>query len=522
MRGWAGPLCAAGLALLTYWQFPGHTWLQQDTQIYVPALEHLRDPGLLRNDMLAQQTTLSFTLYDESALVLGRLTGRDFHAVLGAEQVVTRALGIWGLILMASALGLSLPSAVQVAAICSLGATIIGPSVLTVEYEPTPRAFAIPLLLCAIGLVACRRYVWAASAAAVAFLYHPPSALPFYLVFGIVLLRGRQWRAFLPLAAAVLVLFADAALQGWPSGGPSVFARIAPELEQLQRLRAAYVWISLWHPIWILSYVALFGALAVACVRTKVAGDLRLFLIGLSLLGLISMPVSWLLLDKARWALIPQIQPMRALLFVALAAQFLGALAGVLAAARRAWVESFAWLTLAYAVPLQQVLGGPLSWRRAAVVVALAGLSVAAGRFGWTVALAAFFAIPVAAGVVNYPQLHTPELAELSGWARSQTASDSVFLFPDAGKSLDPGIFRSEALRAVYVDWKGGGQVNYLPGLAEQWWFRWQQTIARGFHPSDMARYNALGIRYVVLRPADRLPRPAVFENPQYLVYQTQ
>ena len=28
----------AALALLTFFQFPGHTWLQQDTQIYAPVL----------------------------------------------------------------------------------------------------------------------------------------------------------------------------------------------------------------------------------------------------------------------------------------------------------------------------------------------------------------------------------------------------------------------------------------------------------------------------------------------------
>ena len=41
-------LCLA-FALLTFFQFPGHTWLQQDTQIYAPILEHLRDPAVLRD-----------------------------------------------------------------------------------------------------------------------------------------------------------------------------------------------------------------------------------------------------------------------------------------------------------------------------------------------------------------------------------------------------------------------------------------------------------------------------------------
>jgi hypothetical protein len=113
----------------------------------------------------------------------------------------------------------------------------------------------------------------------------------------------------------------------------------------------------------------------------------------------------------------------------------------------------------------------------------------------------------------------SPVLSQLSDWARSSTARDAVFLFPDAGRSLEPGIFRAEGLRAVYVDWKGGGQVNYIPGFAEEWWFRWQQTIAAGFHGGDLAKYDGLGISYVVLQPKNRLPQAPAFENQRYTVY---
>jgi hypothetical protein len=122
--------------------------------------------------------------------------------------------------------------------------------------------------------------------------------------------------------------------------------------------------------------------------------------------------------------------------------------------------------------------------------------------------------------VLNYPRLHTPELAQLSQWARSSTPTDAVFLFPDAAHGLDPGIFRGEALRAVYVDWKGGGQVNYLKGLGEQWWSRWQQTVGAGFQPADLAKYDGLGIQYLVVQERNRLPRPAAFENSKYIAYQ--
>ena len=36
MKPLATAAASVALALLTFFQFPGHTWLQQDSQIYVP------------------------------------------------------------------------------------------------------------------------------------------------------------------------------------------------------------------------------------------------------------------------------------------------------------------------------------------------------------------------------------------------------------------------------------------------------------------------------------------------------
>jgi hypothetical protein len=478
-------LAIAALALLTFVQFPGHTWLQQDSQIYAPVLEHQWDPSVLRNDVLVKQPLTAYTLYDEAALALRGLTGLGFREVLAFEQVLARALGIWGLYLLAEALGLSMGPALLVAAICSLGATIAGPAVLSIEYEATPRAFAVPLLICAVGLAAHRRYLGAGIAAAGAFLYHPPTTLPFL--------------GFAPLLAA------------------PVFAHLTPLQEQIQRLRAPYVWISTWPAAVIVHHLILFAILlmAFARIRREIPLGLRILVLGLGILGIASMPISWLLLEHWRWALVPQLQPMRALLFVALMAQFVTAAAG--ARARRPF-EAAAWFALDYLIPLQ-----PLTWNRVLLAAALAALTALAvwrtPRFAPVAALLAFFAIPTLGGVVNYPRLHTPELAQLSAWARASTPPDAVFLFPDAAHGLDPGIFRAEALRAVYVDWKGGGQANYLKEFGDEWWSRWQQTMARGFKPADMAKYEALGIGYVVLQAKNRLPEAAEFENAEYVAY---
>jgi Domain of unknown function (DUF6798) len=517
---------ALALALLTFFQFPGHTYLQQDSQIYVAILEHLRDPAVLANDILASKPHVTYTLYDEDARLLRAVTGLGFREVLEGQQIVARALGIWGLYLIALAMGLTAGEAWMLAAIVSLGATIVGPEVLTVEYEPTPRALALPLVICAIGLAGSRRWIAASVAGAAAFLLHPPTALPFWLLFLALAgwsLRGRRfaWPAGIFLAAVATLLVA-ARTQAPGAEAQVLFSRITSDQELLQLLRTSYNWISTWPLGLILAWLLLF-ALAMAAharIRRRVPIELGAFLVGLPVLGILSMPVSWILLEGARWSLIPQIQPLRLLLYVALSLQILAVVAGV-DAARKSRLEAVWWFALAYLPPLQPTVTGRREAMRLALLLALAAGTMLARRYAPVVAVAAFFAIPAIGGVVNYPQLRTTELAQLAAWARAATPRDAVFVFPDAGHALDPGIFRCQALRAVYVDWKGGGQVNFFREFGEQWWFRWQQTTGRGFRASDLPRYTGLGIGYTVLNLADRLPQPPLFQNARYVVYAT-
>ena len=323
------PLTIAGaclaLSLLTYFQFPGHSWLQQDSQIYAPILEHLRDPSVLRNEILAEKPHVAYTLYDETARVLRAVTGLDFRDVLAGEQILARAFGIWGLYLLALAIcgaGLQAcptgrqadpqtawvprpaPLALFITTICSLGAVVAGPSVLTFEYEPTPRAFALPLAVCAAGLTVRRRYLAAGIALAAAFLYHPPTALPFLAIFCALALwpaksetvRQRIWR-LAPLAGAAAILGISALAQAGGGEAQTFFVRLTPDLERLQRMRASYNWISdaqAWPPELMAHYAILFGILlaAFARLRREMSFELRLCLLGLPIMGMLSLPAS--------------------------------------------------------------------------------------------------------------------------------------------------------------------------------------------------------------------------------------
>jgi len=551
------PITIVGLTLLSYFVFPGHTWLQADTQIYVPILERLWDPSVLANDPVAQRPHVAFTVYDEVTLGLRRLTGLELHAILTAQQLLFRALGIFGVYLIGTALGLSLRGAILMAAIYSLGATVVGPAVLTLEYEPVPRGFAGPLVLLALGLAGHGRDLGAGIAATLAFLYHPPTAAAFWAVYFVLALwpspppvMTRRIAGLLPLALGAALLFLLSRWQPGVTESQMLFDRLDAELEKLQRWRAPYNWISLWEPAWIRQHVFLWLVSLAAFWRLRRAGafrsrepeswpviDLEFFLVGLPLAGLLSIPLSYWLLDMMKWAVIAQLQPARNLMYLMAISAVLATGAAVKAGEQKRWWESLLWLLAVYAIPAHMRLlqfsetafNTPLARQRAAIVLLLAAFSalvlnirnrIAAAALTAIAALAPFFVIPKLGKVENYPRLHHEELDELAAWAREHTAASTIFLFPDAGRELFPGIFRAKALRAVYVDWKGGGQVNFLRGFAREWERRWQQTMEGGFRASRLPVYEATGADYLVLRRPRRLPgRTPVFENARYVVY---
>lgn len=538
------------LTLLGFYSIPGHTFLQSDSQIYLPILEHLRDPSVLGRDLVAQDPHVSFTVYDEMALLLRRLTGLDFHAVLVLQQLVCRALALLGVYLLATSLQLRMRAALLVVAAFSLGATIWGPAVLTIEYEPVPRGFAVALLLLALGLVAHGRALAAGAAAAAAFLYHPPSVAPFWAVYFALTLWParpavirRRILGLLPMlagAAVLLVLYRMQPAMGEPQG---LWGTISPELERVQRLRAPYNWLSTWPGYAFTHYLFLWAVSLAAFwrVRKWASQDLRFFLTGLPLYGMLMLPVSYVLLERMKWIAIPQLQPARALLFVTALAVISGAVAAVKAAGQRRYWESALWFLVVFAVPAQTRtlslltpdLSDPLIRARLLVVAGLAVLATVAvwaldankrwALAPWTLAvLLPFYALPHWAHVQNYGPLDSPELQQLSAWARASTPRDAVFFFPDAGRDLSPGVFRANALRAVYVDWKSGGQVNFLKGFAQEWWSRWQKAGADTYPGAGLARYRLLGIDYIVLRVEHRLDgAPPAYENRQFLVYRT-
>ena len=530
----------AALAMLLageFLYFPGHTYLQSDTQIYLPILERLADPTLYRHDPVALRPHVSFTMYDEAALLLRRVTGLSFEHVLALQQIVYRFAGLIGVFLLGRACALTPPLAILLAAFYGLGGTIFGPSVLIAEYEPVPRGFAVPLLMLGVGLAAHRRWLPAGIAVGWAILYHPPTAAP-VLVCGALALwltreagDRRRWRIALPIAGSMALALLLSRLQIGETEPQQFFSRISPTLEVLQRLRGSYNFIGVWIERWATHWLFVIGLASLAWWRLRHA--LPRFVVTLAgaliVYGLIVMPVSYLLLEKAKWSLIPQVQPVRALLFVTLFAILGAALNGMRAAQSGSLLAALLWFAAAFAVTSQHDPGrlpllafsDPLLRTRLVIFFGLAAVTIAAVRFPRLALIPAlvlpFYVIPQVGKVKNYPVLDHPEIHALADWARTHTGKDAIFQFPDAGQALYPGLFRVFAQRTVYVDWKGGGQVNLLEDFATEWWKRWQAAGDPKATPESLA---ALGIDFMVLQPAHALTgREPDYRNARYVVY---
>ena len=211
-----------------------------------PSWNIIWDPSVLQRDIIAEHPHVAFTLYDETAIALRRVTGLDFEYVLEALQFLSRALGLWGVYFIARRSAFPTSRARRAGIVSRWTRLSPGPAVVIFEFEPTPRAFAVPLLFLALGLVTRERFLSAAIAASVAFLMHPPTTASFWIAYSRAhLLATRTPQANRPLGDGCRGIVLSGVLAVAASTGRSnALSRVDSHQEEFQRLRASYNWVS--------------------------------------------------------------------------------------------------------------------------------------------------------------------------------------------------------------------------------------------------------------------------------------
>jgi hypothetical protein len=543
-------LALIALAVIGLLYFPGTQYLTSDTQIYVPLLEHRYDPTVLTKDPLVHYPHLGLSLYDEIVTGIRRVTGWDVHTVVYLHQVFFRLVQLFAAYWIALGIGCGRWHSLWIAAMVEATAFVSGPSVMVVEYDAVPRGYTFSLAMLAIACVAYGRLWLASIAAGVSLFFQGGTAYPFLLCFGPYLLLGRRdesplyrLRFLLPVMGGLLLVAGSAISQG----GASDTIKLVPDwLEELQRLRASYNYPSTWHPavLWVPVALSLVSMGAWWRIRHALPSRMHWFLLGTTLVGLLSIPVAWFLMEDLRLFLAAQLQPARAVAFMYAIAIPVIAAAGFFAIRQSRFVEAFLWFTGALAIPFSNQLvffvganGWPTSrysflWAPAIALLALMVFWLWARRrtvpailLGVILALAPFYILRDVLGTNAFAtDARNTDVSALAEWAAANTPKDAVFAFPGFGRSNHPGVFRSEALRAVYSDWKSGGQVNFSADFARVWWERWNQVMkAKEFSPSQAPYLRNLGIDYLVV-PPPQVPQgiKPEYQNEQFSVFRTE
>ncbi len=485
-----------GLILLGWIEFeslPGHTYLGSTSQLYVPILEYLDAPNYLTRDLIATHPSVSLTVYDEATLLLRDVGRVDFRRALAAQQVLCRLAALLGIFFLARACGARSVPSMTVAALIGLGTYLPGVNAFVIDPEPVPRAFAIGFVTLAIGFLAQEKPLLCGLFAGLALLYDPAIASPFWLLMLVAFAFDRAMRKLLkpllPVFLVFLLLLANLAqLQPGTPDARGWFTPLSTEAAALAKFRSPDLWISLWPGKFIHLYLACFvlGIWALVRIWSGLNRPTRWLLAGLPALSLLTMPVSLLLLECLHWPAVLRAQPMQALIYTVLLSWMVFALAAL-----RAWRKQ--------------------EKREAA---------------GWG-ALCLLILVP---GIQKFaPPRPDPALLQLASWADTDTWGSSMFLFPDAGRELYPGVFRAESRRALWVDWESGRQMNSDIALAPEWGKRWHGTMEGPLTGAHLQQMLGLPIDYYVfkrghslatLNDSQRRSVKPVFANDSFAVYE--
>lgn len=483
-------LVLIGLLACTYLEFilyPGHSFLEGESQLLAPMIERLQFPGLLSRDLVATHSILRYTAYDEITLLLMHVPRIDLQHALVIQQLVSRFALALGAFLIAFSAFPSYFASLCVAVLTGLGSSLPGLDLHTVDREPVPYSFAIGFAALAVGLAAGHRLLLAGLFAGIVFVYSPAIGLPLWLCLIVaVSLVPAARPALRPLITmlVVAVLLLGNLVQLQP-GAPVItpmFSHASRSWSDLVQMRVPSSFVRNWAPqqSWLYLAISVAALCALYRLREKLNRLPQILLFCCATAGLLSIPFTVAMQFLLPWGLWMYFEPARALVLTVVVNLALCATAGFVALMRRQR-EGTLWLAATLGLLLT-----PFLVRRPA----------------------------------GSSPLDQASVASLSSWALQNTWGGSMFFFAGNNISNDPGRFRALSLRPVYVDWEGGKLSRYSESLATDWRSRWDRA-------ADDSRVEAQ-VRRLLMEPIDYFVVPAdssyaigksVFTNDRVRVY---
>jgi hypothetical protein len=488
-------LTLLGLFVIGWFEFtiyPGHTYLASTSQLYVSILQKLSAPGYLTRDMVATHPNVTYTAYDEVTLALAQLGRCDFEVALAVQHLFCRMAGTLGILFIARSTGLSNWKSLVASAMVGLGTYLNDLNLHVMDTEAVPEALALGLVLAAIGFLARVRPLLAGFFGGMALIYSPIIAAPFWITMLVAFTSDKRarrlGRPMLPILLIFVLLLANLA-QLQPAIGSGFSLRdVLPVLTtHIEKVRIPELWVSLWDRTFIHLFIGLLviGIAATTRIWPELNGAMRWCFTFIPLCGVLSIPVSFLLLDELHLAAVPRVEPLEMLVVAAAIIWIACVIAGLRSIRGPRKLETIAWL----AVSIFFAIAGAKNWHRT-------GLDT--------------------------------DTRQLADWAENRTWGSSVFLFPDAGRSSKPGAFRAQSRRGLWVDWGSGLILKSYPQLAPEWWMRWKRCAANLPTSDDLAYDLTQPVDYYVLRRSHVFqassssgvkPIPAVYVNNSYVVY---
>jgi hypothetical protein len=483
-----GLLIVLALLVVTWFEFqvyPGHSYLQGETQLLVPMLERLDTPGFLSRDLVASNPSFAYTIYDEVTQFIHAEGHLSFEQALLRQQILFRLVAVFGVFLCARGLKVApWPSVILSGAVNAI-TQLDAPMAFVTSPEATPVAFASSLVLLAAGLLINRNPLLAGLAGGVALLYDPVTAAAFWVVVIVAAFADRSLRSLLrPLWPSclifALILGNFMQLQSGLGGGQELTAKLSASMTHLTQIRTPWTWVSHWARQAILSYFFLIVAAAWAFtfIWKRIEPLTRWVAVGLALSGFAGVAVAMIL----RLQLAVEMPPARNMAFTV-------AISVLVCGAAAVHAKKWPWAVIVVAAILN------------AQVLDLFHLKLSVAR--------------------RQPSL--ADVTNLAAWAEQNTWGSSMFQFPDAGKQNEPGVFRALSRRSLWADWQSGLICDYSDQAGQEWWSRWQTTMASSYSVERLQSMLPLPIDYYVLQRDHALfgIKP-VFKNSRFVVYDAQ